>query len=98
MCKNKRMNKPSKKWPKDLQKPKQFREKSRASGTHERIRERWGGDPHLPRPLRLCCSIVPSPAAPFANPYEMEGVLVDYFWKMVTQEGMWLWEVLTELT
>jgi len=56
----------------------EYRGKSYVSGTCERIRERGGGDPHLPRPLRLCCSVVPSPAAPFANPFEMEGVLVDY--------------------
>ena len=34
--------------------------------------------------VRLCCSIVASPAAAFANPYEMEGVLVGYLGKMVT--------------
>lgn len=56
----------------------EYREKSRASGARVRIRERGGEDPHLPRPLRLCCSFVPSPAAAFANPYEMEGVFVGY--------------------
>ena len=62
----------------------EYHEKSRVSGTHERIHEIGGENPHLRRPLRLCCSIVASPAAAFANPYEMEGVLVGYLGKMVT--------------
>ena len=56
----------------------EYREKSRESGTRERIHERGGENPHLPSPSRLCCSIVPSPAAAFDNPYEMEGVLGGY--------------------
>lgn len=56
----------------------EYREKSLESGTRKRIHERGGENPHLPSPLRLCCSIVPSPAAAFDNHYEMVGVLVGY--------------------
>lgn len=56
----------------------EYREKSPERSTRERIHERGGENPHLPRLLQLCCSIVPSPAAAFANPYEKEGVLLDF--------------------